>query len=50
MNWFGHVLTHDTLANTILQGHVDDTRKRYRPKKNWMDDVYKWNGMLPILT
>ena len=39
ISWF------DTLANTILQGRVEGSRKRGRPKRNWMDDVYEWTGM-----
>ena len=28
MSWFGHVSRHDILANTILQGRVESSRKR----------------------
>ena len=31
MSWFGHVSRHDTLANIILQGRVEGSRKIGRP-------------------
>ena len=45
ISWFGHVSTHETLPNTIIQGRVEGTRKIGRPKRTWMDDVYEWTGM-----
>ena len=45
MRFFGHVSRHGTLENTILQNRVEDIRKRGRPKRNWMDDVYEWTGI-----
>ena len=33
ISWFVHVSRHDTLANTILQGRVEGSRKRGRPTK-----------------
>ena len=43
--WFGHVVkAKGTLANTILQGTVEGTRKRGRPKRIWMDDIKDWTG------
>ena len=45
MSWFGHLSRHDTFENTILQYRVDVTRKRDRPKRNWVYDIYEWIGM-----
>ena len=45
LRWFGHVVkAKGTLANTILQGTVEGTRKRGRPKRIWMDDIKDWTG------
>ena len=45
MSLFGHVSRHDIMANTGLQRRVEGIKERGHPKKNWMDDVYKWTGM-----
>ena len=45
LRWFGHVMrAKGTLANIILQGTVEGTRKRGRPKRMWKDDVKDWTG------
>ena len=51
-SWFGHDSRYGTLVNTILQGRVEGIRKRGRPKRNWMDNVYEWTltYVYPILT
>ena len=38
---------HDILINTNLQCRVEgrSIRKRGRPKRNCMDEVYEWTGM-----
>ena len=41
ISWLDHESRHDTLATTNLQGRVEGTRKRGRPKRNWLDDVYE---------
>ena len=38
------VRVRSTLANTILHGTVEGTRKRGRPKRIWMDDIKDWTG------
>ena len=38
ISWFGHMSRHDTLENTILQGRVEGTRKKGRPKRNSIYD------------
>ena len=45
LRWFGHVTrAKGTLANIILQGTVDGSRKRGRPKRIWIDDIKDWTG------
>ena len=37
---------HETLTNTVLQGRVEDIRKRGRLKRNWIFDyVYEMTSM-----
>ena len=39
---FGHVTRHN---NTILQGTVEDSRRRSRQKKNRIDNIKDWTNM-----
>ena len=40
LTWFNHVVrTNGTLANIILQGAVEGTKERGRPKSIWMNDI-----------
>ena len=43
--WFGHVVRHDTLVKTIMQGTVEGGRRRGRQRKVWMDNIKEWTGM-----
>ena len=46
LTWFGHAMrAKGTLANTILQGIVDGTRSRGRPRRQWLNDIEKWTGL-----
>ena len=45
ISWVGHMIRHDILTNTVLQGRVEGIRKRGRPKRNWMDYVYEMTGI-----
>ena len=40
--WFGHVTRHATLSKTILQGSLEDGRRRGRQRKCWMDNTKEW--------
>ena len=43
--WYGHVTrAKGTLANTILQGTVEGSRNRGRPKRQWVKDIESWTG------
>ena len=44
LTWFGHVTRHDSLAKTIMQGFVEGTRRKGRPRKEWMDNICEWTG------
>ena len=45
MTKFGHITHHDSLANTILHGYVEGERKRGRPKRNWMNDIFEFSHL-----
>ena len=45
--WFGHVTCHKSLSKTILQGILEDGRRRCRQRKCWMDNIKKWTS-LPV--
>ena len=49
LSWFGHVCCHDMLLKIILQGTVDGSRRRWRPRKSWKDHVRKWTGQPIVL-
>jgi len=45
LQWFGHVTRRPgTLAHSIMHGSVEGTRKRGRPKTNWLGDIQRWTG------
>ena len=37
--WLGHVTRYGSLPKTILQGTLEDGRRRGRQRKCWMDDI-----------
>lgn len=45
LNWFGHTIRHDSLSKTILQGTVEGSRRRGRPKKNWTHNIKEWTDL-----
>ena len=40
--WFSHLMWHDTLATTIVEGWMEGARVRGRPGIRWMDNIKKW--------
>ena len=45
MTKFGHITRHDSMSKTILQGYVEGNRKRVRPKKNWLNDIFEYYNL-----
>ena len=39
-----HVCHHNTLPKIILQGTVDGSRRRGRPRRSWKDNTKEWTG------
>lgn len=35
----GHLIRHDNFIKTILEGKVEGTRKRGRPRRTYMDQI-----------
>ena len=44
LSWFGHVCRHDSLSKIILQGTVDERRRKGRPRKSWKDYIKECTG------
>ena len=42
LKWYGHVTRWDGLTKVILQGTVEGSRRRGRPKKS--DNIAEWTG------
>ena len=34
------------MSKTILQGYFEGNRKRGRPKKNWLSDIFEYSNLL----
>ena len=45
LQWYGHITRSNGLSKTILQGTVEGSRPRGRPKKSWTDNIKEWTGM-----
>jgi exonuclease III len=44
MQHFGHVIRHDSLEKTIIQGKMEGRRARGRPPRTWYNDIEQWIG------
>ena len=42
---FVHITRYDSLASTILHGYVEGKRKRGRPKRNWINDIFEFSNL-----
>ena len=45
LQWYGHVFRSSGLANTILQGTVEEVRRQGRQRKRWEDSITEWTGL-----
>nr|XP_014349402.1 PREDICTED: uncharacterized protein LOC106705179 [Latimeria chalumnae] len=45
LEWFGHTIRRQGLANTFLQGTVAGKRKKGRPTKSWIHNIKEWTRM-----
>ena len=44
LKWYGHVTRSYCLTKVILQGTVESSRRRDRPKKSWIDNIAEGTG------
>ena len=42
MNYFGHIMRHNTLEKLVLQGKIEGARRKERPRRKWTDDIEEW--------
>ena len=45
LRWFGHVSRSNSMSNTILQGSIEGTRRRGRPRTQWQDNIVEWTSL-----
>ena len=44
--WFEHVIRHDSISRTILEGTLEGGQRHGRQKKCWMDNIKEWTSLL----
>ena len=44
---FGHIcrMHNNRKLKELMFGRIEDTNKRGRPHREWLDDIIKWGGM-----
>ena len=42
--YFGHIKRHDSIMKDILEGRLEGTRARGRPRAQWSDNIREWAG------
>ena len=45
MTKFGHITRHDSMSKTIIQCYLEGNRKRGRPKKYWLNDIFEYSNL-----
>lgn len=45
LKYFGHVMRHQGLQKSLLEGHLEAKRQRGRPRQTWMDNIKNWTGL-----
>ena len=44
LSYFGHIKRHDSIMKNILEGRLEGTRARGRPRAQWSDNIREWAG------
>ena len=44
LKFFGHTKRHDSIMKNILEGRMEGSRPRGRPRAQWSDNVKEWSG------
>ena len=45
IKYIGHVKRHQSLLEDVLEGRVEGSRPRGRPRINWEENVKNWSGL-----
>ena len=45
LKYFGHFIWLNNMHRTLLEGKIDGTRVRGRPRMSWYDNTKEWTGM-----
>ena len=45
LTFFGHTIRHNSLNKTIVQGTLEEQRRRGRPRKSWLSNILEWTEM-----
>ena len=45
MTKFGHITRYDSMSKTILKFYVEGNRKRGRPKKHFLNDIFEYSNL-----
>ncbi len=43
--YFGHIIRGERIQKELMEGKVEGTRKRGRPRRTWMSDIQEWTQM-----
>ena len=44
LNYFGHIKRHDSLERLTMEGRMEGSRGRGRPRRRWTQDITEWMG------
>ena len=44
LQYFGHLMRHNNICKTLLEGHINGKRNRGRPRMSWLDNITEWTG------
>ena len=44
LSYFGHIVRHESIQKTVLEGRMEGRRGRGRPRRQWVDDIKDWSG------
>ena len=45
LKWYSHVVRHNSMSKSILQGSVEGKRQRGRPRKALLDNIKQWTKL-----
>ena len=48
IQYLGHIIRGNEIQKDLVEGKVEGTRKRGRPRSSWLGEIEKWTGMKMI--